>query len=77
MSYFSAPGGQRVEIFGHGGGRKEAERQKIPFLGEIPLFTEIRAGGDEGKPVVISHPEDAPAQAFLQIAKMLKQRFSA
>ncbi|MFO1501526.1 MAG: P-loop NTPase [Verrucomicrobiota bacterium] len=41
MSFFAAPGGQRVEIFGHGGGRAEAQRQGIPFLGEIPIFTEI------------------------------------
>ena len=47
MSYFTAPGGERVEIFGHGGGQDEAARQGIPFLGEMPLFTEIRKGGDE------------------------------
>src|SRR5678809_1641498 len=51
MSYFTAPNGERVEIFGHGGGRAEAERQKVSFLGEIPLFTEIREGGDQGKPI--------------------------
>ena len=28
MSYFITPGGERVEIFGHGGGRAEAERAK-------------------------------------------------
>jgi len=27
MSYFTAPNGERIEIFGHGGGRAEAERQ--------------------------------------------------
>ena len=42
MSYFQTPTGERIEIFGHGGGREEAERQNLPFLGEIPLFTEIR-----------------------------------
>src|SRR5437762_10679113 len=48
MSFFLTPAGERLEIFGHGGGRTEAKRQNIPFLGEIPLFTEIRIGGDEG-----------------------------
>src|SRR5437870_13196674 len=56
MSYFTAPGGERVEIFGHGGGHFEAERQKIPFLGEIPIFTEMRIGGDQGQPVVVFSP---------------------
>src|SRR5260221_7463957 len=36
MSYFTAPNGERVEIFGHGGGKAEAERQNIPFLGDGP-----------------------------------------
>jgi ATP-binding protein involved in chromosome partitioning len=73
MSYFTAPNGERVEIFGHGGGRVEAERQKIPFLGEVPIFTEIREGGDRGLPVVVSAPERPAGQAFLKIAGAVKQ----
>ena len=56
MSYFTTPTGERVEIFGHGGGQAEAARQKVSFLGEVPLFTEIREGGDRGVPVVVSAP---------------------
>ena len=74
MSYFTAPSGERVEIFGHGGGRAEAERQRIPFLGEIPIFTEIRMAGDQGVPVTISAPEQPPARAFMKIAEALRQR---
>jgi ATP-binding protein involved in chromosome partitioning len=73
MSYFTTPSGDRVEIFGHGGGRAEAERQNVRFLGEIPIFTEIREGGDRGTPVVISAPDRPPGQAFLNVAKALKQ----
>lgn len=72
MSYYTTPTGERVEIFGHGGGRKEAGRQHIPFLGEIPLFPDIRAAGDNGVPVVVSDVGGAPAQAFLNIASNLK-----
>lgn len=72
MSYFTAPNGQRIEIFGHGGGRAEAARQNVPFLGEIPIFTEIREGGDQGHPVVVSMPKEAPGQAFLRVAETLK-----
>ncbi|MGO8677276.1 MAG: Mrp/NBP35 family ATP-binding protein [Limisphaerales bacterium] len=71
MSYFTTPTGERVEIFGHGGGRSEAERQNVSFLGEVPLFTEIRQGGDDGVPVVVSAPTAAPAQAFVKIAEKL------
>lgn len=74
MSYFVTPTGERVEIFGHGGGKAEAERQQLDFLGEVPLFTEIRAGGDKGIPVVVSAPNEAPAKAFLQIADKVRQK---
>jgi len=73
MSYFTAPGGERVEIFGHGGGRAEAERQNVPFLGEVPLFTEIREGGDKGMPVVVSAPNHPAGQTFLDIAGALQR----
>ena len=73
MSYFTTPNGERVEIFGHGGGRAEAARQNIPFLGEVPIFTEIREGGDRGVPVVVSTPGKPAGQAFIQIAEMLRK----
>jgi ATP-binding protein involved in chromosome partitioning len=72
MSYFTTPGGERVEIFGHGGGRAEAARQDAPFLGEIPIFTEIRIGGDKGVPVTIENPNSPPGQAFINIARTLQ-----
>ncbi len=74
MSYFTTPNGERVEIFGHGGGSAEAERQKTTFLGEIPIFTEIRISGDQGIPVVVSAPETPPAQAFIKAAKTLRDQ---
>jgi ATP-binding protein involved in chromosome partitioning len=73
MSYFMTPTGDRVEIFGHGGGKAEAERKKVPFLGEIPLYTKIREGGDSGKPVVAVEPKSVPAQPFLAIAEALRK----
>ena len=74
MSYFTAPGGQRIEIFGHGGGKVEAARQGIPFLGEVPIFTEIREGGDRGVPVVVSSSDTPAGQAFIQIGEAVSQR---
>src|SRR5580765_5191726 len=72
MSYFTTPSGDRVEIFGHGGGKAEAERQKVRFLGEVPIFTEIREAGDRGVPVVVSNPDKPPAQAFLNVAQTIR-----
>ncbi len=72
MSYFTAPNGERVEIFGHGGGQEEAARQNVPFLGEVPIFTEIREGGDRGMPIVVSTPNHPAGKAFIQIAEALR-----
>ncbi|MFN7138345.1 MAG: Mrp/NBP35 family ATP-binding protein [Limisphaerales bacterium] len=72
MSYFTTPNGERIEIFGHGGGRYEAARKDVSFLGEIPIFTEIRIGGDEGRPITVKDPQSAPAQAFMKIAEQLR-----
>jgi ATP-binding protein involved in chromosome partitioning len=76
MSYFTTPSGERVEIFGHGGGQTEAARQGLPFLGEIPLYTEIRMGGDDGLPVVVGHPKSPAAQDFMQVAERVRTHFS-
>ncbi len=73
MSYFTTPQGERMEIFGHGGGRQEAARQNVPFLGEVPIYTEIREGGDRGMPVTVSAPNHAAAQAFKGIADQVQK----
>lgn len=73
MSYFTTPNGERVEIFGHGGGKEEAARQDVPFLGEIPIFTEIREGGDRGMPITVSAPNHPAGKAFIQIAETVRK----
>jgi ATP-binding protein involved in chromosome partitioning len=74
MSYFTTPSGERVEIFGHGGGKAEAGRKGLPFLGEVPIFTEIRESGDLGIPIVVAQPNGAAAASFLAVAKALRSR---
>ncbi len=68
MSYYITPTGDRIELFGHGGGKAEAARQNAPFLGEVPIYIQIREGGDAGQPVVVTSPDSAPGRAFLDIA---------
>jgi ATP-binding protein involved in chromosome partitioning len=74
MSYFTTPQGERLEIFGHGGGRAECERRNLTFLGEVPLFTEIRVGGDAGKPVAATAPQSAAGVAFTAIAEAVRKK---
>jgi len=75
MSGFRLPDGTRVDIFGHGGGRLEAERKGVTFLGEIPLVVAIREGGDRGEPVVVADPMGEAARAFSAVAAGLQQCF--
>lgn len=75
MSYFQCPEcGTRSDIFGHGGARLEAERLKVPFLGEIPLHMSIRTSSDEGTPVVESEPNGAHAAIYRAIGTEIKKQ---
>jgi ATP-binding protein involved in chromosome partitioning len=69
MSGFVCPScGERHDIFGTGGGRDLAEAMELPFLGEVPLDTAVRAAGDEGQPTALSAPDSPAGQAFNAIA---------
>jgi ATP-binding protein involved in chromosome partitioning len=73
MSYFQCPEcGTRADIFGHGGARHEAERQGVPFLGEVPLHIEIREKSDAGLPVVATDPDGAHAKIYREIAARVR-----
>ncbi|MBE2227519.1 MAG: Mrp/NBP35 family ATP-binding protein [Ignavibacteria bacterium] len=71
MSYYSNKDGSKEYIFGEGGGRKLAEEMKLNFLGEIAINTDVRIGGDEGKPIVLGKPDSKEAEQFTAIAKNL------
>ncbi|MEA1995704.1 MAG: Mrp/NBP35 family ATP-binding protein [Campylobacterota bacterium] len=72
MSYFVCPHcGEKVDIFSHGGGKKLSIQLSLPFLGEIPIDIDIRTGGDEGKPIVVSKPDSLGAKAFINAAKKI------
>jgi len=49
--------GHRIELFGIGGGKSQAEEMNIAFLGAIPINLEARKLADEGKPIVIENKE--------------------
>ena len=50
MSYFIAPDGAESDIFGRGGAEQAAQRLNLPFLGALPMFTELRVNSDAGTP---------------------------
>ena len=69
MSTFICPKcGERTDIFGHGGAKREAEKLGLPFLGGVPLDMEIRVRSDEGRPIVATDPDGPHARTFRDIA---------
>lgn len=78
MATFVCPQcGKATDIFSRGGGARTASELKIPFLGEIPLVPEIRAGSDSGQPLVVTQPDSPAAQAFFAVAKKLAAQIDA
>jgi len=71
MSWLELPSGERMEVFGSGGGQTVADSltrlvgASVPLLGQIPLDTRVREAGDAGTPVVLTDP-DAPAAAAIR-----------
>ncbi len=62
------------ELFGSGGGDALAAKLGVPVIGRIPLSVPLRAGGDEGAPITISHPDDPAAAAIAGISEYLATR---
>src|SRR5438093_1954174 len=66
----------KISIFGTGGGQKVSEQFNIPFIGEIPLHSQIMEGSDIGKPIILSDPGSIQANAFTTVAKTVAGRIS-
>ncbi len=78
MSYLPCPHcGERVDVFGTGGGQVVADTltriagTRVPLLGQVPIDLRLREAGDEGKPLVLSDPGSPAAQQLIQIAELL------
>jgi ATP-binding protein involved in chromosome partitioning len=72
MSYFLCPNdGNRYDIFGSGGGEREAGRLGVPLLAQIPLEMGLRESGDKGLPLTAAEPNSATAKIFTQMAHTL------
>ena len=74
MSYFLSPSdGKRYDIFGSGGGEREAKRLRVPLLGQIPIDIATREGGDRGMPIVGEDRQSPVAAEFRRIAENLRK----
>jgi ATP-binding protein involved in chromosome partitioning len=76
MSYLELPDGSRLDIFGTGGGEQLAREGNVPFFGTIPMDKLVRAGGDNGRPVIVENPKSPAAQALRNIAEQIAAKVS-
>jgi ATP-binding protein involved in chromosome partitioning len=80
MSWLELPSGERMEIFGAGGGQTVADSltrltgAQVPLLGQIPLDTRVREAGDAGRPIVLDTPDAPAAKALAAVADRLAIR---
>lgn len=74
MSWFECAHGEKYPIFGDGGGVREAERLKVPLLGQVPIDVHTRECADAGMPVALMSPEESvTSAAFKGIAEKLTE----
>jgi ATP-binding protein involved in chromosome partitioning len=74
MSYFACPSdGKRYDIFGSGGGEREAKRLRVPLLGQIPIDIATRESGDRGMPIAGEDSESPVSAEFMKIAARLRE----
>ncbi len=76
MSYLETPDGERMDIFGEGGGEKLAKMTDVPFIGSIPIDPQVRVGGDQGMPVSLSHPDSPVSKKLVEIAETIAAQVS-
>jgi ATP-binding protein involved in chromosome partitioning len=76
MSYLELPDGQRIDIFGAGGGERLAQTAGVPYIGSIPIDQAVRVSGDNGIPVVLSAPNSPVAKALRMIAEEVAAKVS-
>jgi len=76
MSHLVLPDGQKLDIFGKGGGERLAREADVPFLGEIPMDPAVRVGGDAGVPVILSDPDSEVGKSLRELAQRVAARIS-
>lgn len=77
MAYFTPKElpDNKYYIFGKDGGKRLAEDNQVPFLGEVPLVKAVADAGDNGFPILLDADEPV-AKSYLDIAGKVAQELS-
>jgi ATP-binding protein involved in chromosome partitioning len=70
MSCFVTPNGESHYLFGKGNIQKLAEKYQVPYLGDIPLLSEISTESG-GKPISFTKPRSLASEKFKDIVSQL------
>jgi ATP-binding protein involved in chromosome partitioning len=76
MSYLEHKG-EKIYVFGKGGGARTAELMNVPLLAEIPLDPKTREGGDTGNPISAMDEPNAQVSLFKELAQTVVKRAEA
>ncbi len=76
MSYLEH-NGEKIYVFGKGGGARTAERMKVPLLAEIPLDARTREMGDSGQPIATLREPNAQVAIFEKLAHVVIEKAEA
>jgi ATP-binding protein involved in chromosome partitioning len=74
MSGFACPHcGEKLELFGYGGGERTAKEAGLKFLGRIPFDLNVVSCGDSGTPIQDKYKDSQVTKAFLSIADIISE----
>ena len=76
MSYLEH-NGEKLYVFGKGGGAKTAERMNVPLLAEIPLDPKTREMGDNGTPIATLGDDNPQVARFQDLARVIIEKAEA
>ncbi len=76
MSFYTCPHGERLGLFGEGGGRVLAEEFGVPLLAQVPFDPATQRGGDTGEPVISVLPDSDQARVFAALAGQVAAQVS-
>jgi len=69
--------GNIFNVLTSGGGKKLAEEFDVPFLGALPLNSEVSEASDAGVPFVYKYPDNVVSKKVMEIATKLENDMSA
>lgn len=78
MSAYRCPScGHTEHLFGSGGAERLAAELGVDLLADVPLAADVRRASDAGRPIVITQPNSAAAQAYLEMAAKVLAKLAA